>query len=171
MGPYPKTSLVNNSLKSQALPGRDCVVVNENLAGVIEAMKSFTTVQTVAEDGVRTITLNRPDALNALNKALGADLRAALDLAAHDEKVRCVVLTGAGRAFCAGQDLRELDAHRDARTGEPATDFVALLNQRYNLIISRIQALEKPVIAAVNGVAAGAGFSLALGGRPTDQRP
>ena len=125
-------------------------------------MKPFATVQTAVEDGVLTITLNRPDSLNALNETLGADLKAALDLAEHDEQVRCVVLTGAGRAFCAGQDLRELDAHRDAQTGEPTTDFVALLKQRYNPIIMRIQALEKPVIAAVNGVAAGAGFSLAL---------
>jgi len=106
----------------------------------------------VRRDGaVQTITLNRPDVLNAFNRALHAALREALK-EARDADVRAVVVTGAGRGFCAGQDLKEF--------GE-AGDVGASLRATYHPNILAIRALEKPVIAAVNGACAGAGLSLA----------
>jgi enoyl-CoA hydratase/carnithine racemase len=106
----------------------------------------------VARDGaVQTITLNRPDVLNAFNRALHKALREALK-EARDPEVRAVVLTGAGRGFSAGQDLKEF--------GE-APDVGDALRESYHPNVLAIRALEKPVIAAVNGVCAGAGLSLA----------
>jgi 2-(1,2-epoxy-1,2-dihydrophenyl)acetyl-CoA isomerase len=106
----------------------------------------------VARNGaVQTITLNRPDVLNAFNRALHKALREALK-AARDPEVRAVVLTGAGRGFSAGQDLKEF--------GE-APDVSDALRESYHPNVLAIRALEKPVIAAVNGVCAGAGLSLA----------
>lgn len=113
-------------------------------------------VETV--DGVCTLTLNRPDKLNAFNEALGYALQQALDACAADDAVRAVLLTGAGRAFCAGQDLGD----RDPSTMTEAPDLGDTLERIYNPIVRRIRALEKPVICAVNGVAAGAGANLAL---------
>ena len=107
----------------------------------------------VSRDGaVTTLTLNRPSVLNALNAEVQAALRDALELAAAPE-VRAVVLTGAGRAFCVGQDLEEF---RDG-----ADDVAQQLRERYHPVILGLRELEKPVIAGVNGVAAGAGVSLA----------
>jgi len=106
-------------------------------------------------DGVLTITLNRPDVLNAVNEQLGKDLQDALRLADRSPDIRCVVLTGAGRGFCSGQDLRDRAGAGDVSYGES-------IRRRYNPIILRLATLEKPVIAAVNGVAAGAGCNLAL---------
>jgi 2-(1,2-epoxy-1,2-dihydrophenyl)acetyl-CoA isomerase len=108
-------------------------------------------VETAREGAVLTVTLNRPDVLNAFNGAMHAQLHAALVQAA-DPAVRAVVLTGAGRGFCVGQDLAELGAGGDV--GD-------LLRERYHPNVHAIRALEKPVIAAVNGAAAGAGLSLA----------
>ena len=106
----------------------------------------------VARDGaVQTITLNRPDVLNAFNRALHTALRAALK-EARDPEVRAVVLTGAGRGFSAGQDLKEFGETADIRDA---------LRESYHPNVVAIRALEKPVIAAVNGVCAGAGLSLA----------
>lgn len=111
-------------------------------------------------DGVLTITLNRPDALNAYNAQMSTELQAALRNAARDDSVRCVVLTGAGRAFCAGQDLQEIKA---CYTGQaPPLDFGAHLRKHYSPLIRALVSIEKPVIAAVNGVAAGAGASIAF---------
>ena len=103
--------------------------------------------------GVATLTLNRPDALNALNSQLRRDLMAAIKAAGRDDATRAVVLTGAGRGFCAGADLRGGAAERD---------FRQVLSAEYNPLIQAIRDLPKPVVAAVNGVAAGAGVSLAL---------
>lgn len=108
-------------------------------------------VEVSREGGVQTITLNRPDVLNAFNRALHAALREALK-EARDPEVRAVVITGAGRGFSAGQDLTEFNA-----TG----DLGATLRETYHPNVLAIRALEKPVIAAVNGVCAGAGLSLA----------
>jgi len=106
----------------------------------------------VARDGaVQTITLNRPDVLNAFNRALHKALREALK-EARDPEVRAVVLTGAGRGFSAGQDLKEFGEAGDVRDA---------LRESYHPNVLAIRALEKPVIAAVNGVCAGAGLSLA----------
>jgi 2-(1,2-epoxy-1,2-dihydrophenyl)acetyl-CoA isomerase len=104
-------------------------------------------------DGVATITLNRPDSLNALNAGMRRELLAALKSVARDDAVRVVVLTGAGRGFCSGADLRGGDAERQ---------FRRVLTTEYNPLMTSIRALPKPVLAAVNGVAAGAGVSLAL---------
>lgn len=111
------------------------------------------------DGGIATITLNRPDALNALNAELSDALRVAIERAATDTAVRCVVLTGAGRAFCAGADLTDLEPVYKAGEKPPLGDF---LRTRYNPIILPIVRMEKPVIAALNGIAAGAGASLAL---------
>ena len=104
-------------------------------------------------DGVATLTLNRPDALNALNSQLRRELLAAIKAAARDEGTRAVVITGAGRGFCAGADLRGGSGERAFRT---------VLTAEYNPLIEAIRNLPKPVVSAVNGVAAGAGVSLAL---------
>ncbi|HEX7006480.1 MAG TPA: 2-(1,2-epoxy-1,2-dihydrophenyl)acetyl-CoA isomerase PaaG [Alphaproteobacteria bacterium] len=109
-------------------------------------------------DGFATVTLNRPDKLNAFTAAMHAELRAALDDAARRPDVRAVLLTGAGRGFCAGQDLSE----RVQKPGDPPRDAGASLEATYNRLVRQIRALEMPVVAAVNGVAAGAGCNIAL---------
>jgi 2-(1,2-epoxy-1,2-dihydrophenyl)acetyl-CoA isomerase len=111
-----------------------------------------------AADGVATITLNRPDVLNSFNTAMAAELQHALRVVGEDDAVRAVLLTGAGRAFCAGQDLAEA-APSD---GSPAPDVGDIVRRTYNPTVRAIRALEKPVVCAVNGVAAGAGANLAL---------
>lgn len=116
---------------------------------------TFESVLTAAEGGVLTITLNRPEILNAINHQLAADLGEAVRFAERVPHVRCVVLTGAGRGFCSGQDLRD-------RAGVDGLSYDEAIRHRYNPIILRIRSMEKPVIAAVNGVAAGAGCNLAL---------
>jgi 2-(1,2-epoxy-1,2-dihydrophenyl)acetyl-CoA isomerase len=117
------------------------------------------TVVLTSEGGVCTITLNRPEVLNAFNDALTSELAEALRSAERDHAVRAVILTGAGRAFSSGQDLGDLKAKYVPGYVPHLGDD---LRRRYNPIIRRIREMEKPVIAAVNGVAAGAGCSLAL---------
>ena len=114
-------------------------------------------VLTEVRDGVLEITLNRPDQLNAFTVDMHKLIRAAFEQAKTDDDVRAVILTGAGRGFCAGQDLSE----RDPSKGE-IVDLKVTLSTNYNPLIRAIRALEKPVICAVNGVAAGAGANLAL---------
>ncbi len=106
-------------------------------------------------NGVLTITLNRPDALNAFTVEMKEALLAAFKDAARNREVRVVVLTGAGRAFSAGQDLKE-------RQGPDAGDLGTELRTRYNPIILAMRRLEKPILGAINGVAAGAGCSIAI---------
>jgi 2-(1,2-epoxy-1,2-dihydrophenyl)acetyl-CoA isomerase len=110
------------------------------------------------QEGVRIITLNRPDKLNAFNGELTFKLQDALKEAEKDSKTRCVVITGAGRGFCAGQDLQDRMVSMDAGQRPSLADSI---RRRYNPITTRIRRMEKPVIAAVNGVAAGAGASVA----------
>ena len=109
----------------------------------------------VRPEGVATITLNRPDVFNAFNDPLSYELQDALKQVARDAAVRAVVLTGAGRAFCSGQDLK-------AAQGAEKRSFYDSLHKRYNPIIRAMRALPKPIIGRINGVAAGAGCSLAL---------
>jgi 2-(1,2-epoxy-1,2-dihydrophenyl)acetyl-CoA isomerase len=109
-------------------------------------------------DGVCTLTLNRPDVLNSFNAQMAAELLAALEDAGRDASVRSVLLTGAGRAFCAGQDLAEVLPEE----GKPMPDLGEVVHRQYNLIIRAIRSLEKPVVCAVNGVAAGAGANIAF---------
>ena len=106
-------------------------------------------------DAIATLTLNRPDALNSLTVPLKEELIRALADVGADPAIRVVVLTGAGRAFCAGQDLRE-------RLEPDALPLAAEIRERYNPLVRSIRNLPKPVIASVNGVAAGAGASLAF---------
>lgn len=111
------------------------------------------------DNGVAVLTLDRPDVLNAFNDELGSALLEAVTYASEDESVRCIVITGAGRAFCSGEDLGALTAQYER--GE-VPDLGNTLVNRYNPLIRALRAAPKPVIAAVNGVAAGAGASLAL---------
>lgn len=104
------------------------------------------------------LTLNRPACLNSINAAMHGELRQALRDIRGNPAVRCLVLTGAGRAFCSGQDLSE----RALPEGEPTPDLGESLDRRYNPLVRAMRALEVPVVCAVNGVAAGAGCSLAL---------
>lgn len=110
-----------------------------------------------AAGGVATITLNRPDVLNSFTRPMARRLREALDRVRDDRELRAVVVTGAGRAFCAGQDLAEA-----APANGVAPDLGDIVRDSYNPVIRAIRTLEKPVIAAVNGVAAGAGANLAF---------
>jgi len=106
--------------------------------------------------GVLRLTLNRPDTLNAFTVAMTQALAAAMARAEAESAVRCVLITGAGRGFCAGQDLTERDMNAKD------IDLGGGLDTRYNPLVRRMRALEKPVICAVNGVAAGAGANFAL---------
>lgn len=115
------------------------------------------------DGGVSTITLNRPKALNSFTVTMLADLLAALERAANDTRVRCVVLTGAGRAFSAGQDLSDPAAAPDASPEAKPKDLGALITQSYRPVALRLRSMPVPTLAAVNGVAAGAGANLALG--------
>jgi 2-(1,2-epoxy-1,2-dihydrophenyl)acetyl-CoA isomerase len=126
-------------------------------AGATSGAESGNAVLVDVDAGARvaTITLNRPDALNALTVPMKQALLAALRQVERDPSVRAVVLTGAGRAFCAGQDLRE-------RMEPGAAPLGVEVRERYNPIIRAVRALPKPVVAAINGVAAGAGASLAM---------
>lgn len=114
---------------------------------------SYQTIRYDLADGVATVTLARPESLNALNAAMRRELLAALKAAGRDEAIRAVVITGEGRGFCSGADLRGGSAERE---------FRRVLTDEYNPLITALRDLPKPVIAAVNGVAAGAGVSLAL---------
>ena len=109
---------------------------------------------------VRVLTLNRPAALNSFTGAMHAELRAALDAAASDVHVRAVVVTGAGRGFCAGQDLNDPDMAA-AEGGAP--DVGGVIERLYKPLALRVRTMPVPVIAAVNGVAAGAGANFAFG--------
>ncbi len=107
------------------------------------------------KDNIAYITFNRPDKYNSVNKQTALAFQSALDDCASDKSIRCVVITGKGKAFCAGQDLGEIVDPN----GPPLDEIVS---NHYNPIVMKIRGLEKPVIAAVNGIAAGAGANIAL---------
>jgi 2-(1,2-epoxy-1,2-dihydrophenyl)acetyl-CoA isomerase len=107
------------------------------------------------KNGVGFITLNRPEKFNAFNREMAFSMQAALDECEANNEVRCVYITGSGKAFCAGQDLGEV-------TGENPATFDKILLEHYNPIITRIRKIAKPVVCAVNGVAAGAGANIAI---------
>ena len=116
----------------------------------------MTTIVLLKKNGIATITLNRPKVFNSFNTLMREELIIALDDCAADPSVRCVILTGEGRAFCAGQDIAELT------DTENAPSFDSILEKGLNRIALKITQLDKPIIAAVNGVAAGAGANMAL---------
>ncbi len=115
----------------------------------------MSTVLFTKENGFGCITLNRPDKYNSFNREMSLALQAFIETCANDDEIRCVYITGAGKGFCAGQDLAE--------ASDPSTiDFEKFVKEHYNPVILGIRNMEKPVIAAVNGVAAGAGANIAL---------
>ncbi|MDC7994545.1 enoyl-CoA hydratase-related protein [Altibacter sp. HG106] len=115
-----------------------------------------TTLQTEISNHVATIRLNRPEVFNSFNREMALALQTILDDMEKNDAVRAIVLTGNGKAFCAGQDLKEVTS------AEQNPGFKKILEEHYNPIIQRLRAIEKPIIAAVNGVAAGAGANIAL---------
>ena len=107
------------------------------------------------QNGVRELKLNRPEVFNSFNQKMAFDLQKALDDCEKDETIRCIVISGEGKAFCAGQDLAEA-------TDPNGPELKSIVKDHYNPIIVRLRNIEKPIIAAVNGVAAGAGANIAL---------
>jgi len=118
----------------------------------VTSVPAYDTIGYAESDGVVKLTLNRPDKLNSFTSAMHAELKDALNKVTTSETARCLVLTGSGRGFCAGQDLSDLDLNA---LGDVVTDH-------YNPLIRTVTSLNMPVIASVNGVAAGAGANLAL---------
>jgi len=116
----------------------------------------MSSIELKIENKVATITLNRPEVFNSFNREMAFLLHDTLDACEKNEAVRAIVLTGNGKAFCAGQDLKEV-TDPDLNPG-----FKKILEEHYNPIITRLRAIKKPIIAAVNGVAAGAGANMAL---------
>ena len=119
---------------------------------------SYESIKFTIEDGVAVLTLNRPDRLNSFTQAMHLEVRDALDKLQTDKSVRVLVLTGAGRGFCAGQDL----ADRAVAPGAPGVDLGESVEKFYAPLVLTLRSLPMPVICAVNGVAAGAGANLAL---------
>lgn len=115
----------------------------------------FQFIKMEVAQGVATIILNRPEVYNALNDGITYELQDAFKIAAKNDEIRVIVLTGSGKAFCSGQDLK-------AAAGQEKRSFMQSLHQRYNPIISAMRSLPKPILCRLNGVAAGAGCSLAL---------
>ena len=113
-------------------------------------------IQTEIKDKIATLTLNRPEVFNSFNREMALKLQKELDACDQNPEVRAIVITGNGRAFCAGQDLKEVTSP------ELNPGFKKILEEHYNPIISKIRKIEKPILAAVNGVAAGAGANIAL---------
>ena len=119
---------------------------------------TYETIEFAIQDGVAVLTLNRPKNLNSFNTQMHAEVRAALKQVANGGEARCLVITANGRGFCAGQDLSD----RSVSAEGEMPDLGDSVEQNYNPLIRSIHALEMPVICAVNGVAAGAGASIAL---------
>ncbi|WP_019413786.1 enoyl-CoA hydratase-related protein [Paenisporosarcina sp. TG20] len=113
----------------------------------------FETIRYDVKDGIAWLYLNRPTKLNAFIAQMNREVKEAIKAASSDDQVRCVVISGEGRAFCSGQDLSEVDENMD---------HGQVLRDHYGPMIMQIRKCEKPIVGAINGVAAGAGFSLAL---------
>ncbi|WP_265575320.1 2-(1,2-epoxy-1,2-dihydrophenyl)acetyl-CoA isomerase PaaG [Shewanella sp. YLB-07] len=123
-----------------------------------EIMMNFETITYELTKGVGILTLNRPETLNSFNSQMHDEVRVAMKDARNNSKVRCLVITGNGRGFCAGQDLSD----RAVTASDTAPDLGDSVEKNYNPLIRNIMTMEKPIICAVNGVAAGAGASIAL---------
>jgi enoyl-CoA hydratase len=114
------------------------------------------------EPGVGIVTLNRPDRLNAINPEMVADFEALFAALAEDETIRVLILTGAGRGFCSGADLSDVPAYRQTEVFADPESYLRIAQERYGRLVLGLRAIPQPVIAAVNGPAAGAGFCMAL---------
>ncbi len=121
---------------------------------------TYHNIEFAVSEGVARLTLNRPDKLNSFTGQMHAELRHALDSIQDDKRVRVLLLTGAGRAFCAGQDLADPEMARPP--GGPMPDIGSVVEKHYKPLVLRLQNLRVPTVAAVNGIAAGAGVSVAL---------
>lgn len=119
---------------------------------------SYETIKYQVNQGIATLTLNRPDVFNSLNEVMHAELKSALKEVKKDKSLRVLIITGEGRAFCAGQDLND----RSVNNGDEKLDLGESIERKYNPLIKTIYNLEMPVICKVNGVAAGAGVGIAL---------
>ena len=119
---------------------------------------SFTCIELTIEQGVATLSLNRPDSLNSFTTEMHQEVQQALSAIQSDRSVRCLLLTGKGRGFCAGQDLNDSSVDPNAEV----VDLGSTIEQYYNPLVRTLRSLSMPVICAVNGVAAGAGANLAL---------
>lgn len=119
---------------------------------------TFNTIEYIVNQGLATLILNRPDRLNSFNSEMHDEVKQAFKNIKEDAEVRCLLITGAGRGFCAGQDLSD----RSVSVGDEAPDLSVSVEKNYNPLIRNITSLEMPVICAVNGVAAGAGANIAL---------
>src|SRR4051794_8598455 len=128
-------------------------------------MSEYETVIVDRRGGAATILLNRPETMNAWNRQFGLDLRAAIEDVAADDDVRAVCITGAGRGFSSGADLKEM-GEREEQTPEGRPDVYRTLTERYHPIIRAIRTMPKPVVAAVNGPAVGLGPLLSLCSHP-----
>ena len=126
------------------------------LSSIFDFNKNMNSIELQIKNGVATIRLNRPEVFNSFNREMALTLQDTLDACEKDDAVRAIVLTGNGKAFCAGQDLKEVTSP------ELNPGFKKILEEHYNPIITRIRAIKKPVIGAINGVAAGAGANIAL---------
>ncbi|MBD3637630.1 MAG: enoyl-CoA hydratase/isomerase family protein [Crocinitomicaceae bacterium] len=115
----------------------------------------MSSIQFKIEEGVASITLNRPEVFNSFNKEMALAMQARLDECEDNDEVRAIYITGEGKAFCAGQDLQEV-------TDPNGPELTSIVRDHYNQIIERIRNIEKPIVAAVNGVAAGAGANIAI---------
>lgn len=116
----------------------------------------MSSIEKTIQNGVATLTLNRPEVFNSFNREMAFLLQKELDACEADDEIRAIILTGSGKAFCAGQDLKEIT------DPEQNPGFKKILDEHYNPIITKLRAIEKPIVAAVNGVAAGAGANIAL---------
>ena len=150
-----------NSGRSASNPAAGCVdTLSERAIGLTfrhAKLDKMSDILCTTDTGVATITLNRPDVLNSFNRSMARELRESIDRISADGSVRAVVLTGAGRGFCAGQDLAEAMPKDGAMP-----DLGDIVRDSYNPVVRAIRNLEKPVLCAVNGVAAGAGANLAF---------
>jgi 2-(1,2-epoxy-1,2-dihydrophenyl)acetyl-CoA isomerase len=120
-------------------------------------IKAYRHILATRSDAVGTITLNRPEVLNSFNRAMSIEVQDALQLFLESQEVRAVLLTGAGRGFCAGQDLAEF-----MNSSSAEVHLATVVNEQFNPIVRLLRTIEKPVVCALNGVAAGAGANIAL---------